>query len=60
MPKHTRKQQDFKLTAEWATGPRTAAWDALWHRILTDVLKDSGETHSVSSEDDLPKGAGDG
>jgi hypothetical protein len=32
--KHT---QQLSIHAEWRVGPRTAAWDALWRRILEDL-----------------------
>ncbi len=39
-------ETDFRTN--WTTGPRTAAWDELWRRILSDVCgnhetPDSGE-----------------
>ncbi len=33
-----RKSKPLKVAAEWAPGPRTSAWDALWRRILADVI----------------------
>jgi hypothetical protein len=33
-----RRQVD--LSADWRVGPRTSAWDALWRRILADVLSE--------------------
>ena len=32
-------QQPMELQAKWAAGGRTPAWDALWRRILSDVLR---------------------
>ena len=29
------------LATQWTDGPRTAAWDELWRRIVTDVLRDT-------------------
>jgi hypothetical protein len=33
-----RKTNPLRVAAEWAPRPRTPAWDALWRRILADVI----------------------
>ena len=43
MDQHGRKPHDrvaIPIQAEWQHGARTAAWDALWRRILTDLDHD--------------------
>ena len=32
------KTPDTEFQANWIFGPRTAVWDNLWRRILSDVL----------------------
>jgi len=35
----TKAVDKFKLVkTTWGAGPRTEAWNALWKKILTDVL----------------------
>ena len=31
------KKGRIDVQTEWAVGPRTSAWDALWRRILADI-----------------------
>ena len=33
----TRRKQPFEVTVDLKTGPRTAAWDELWRRMLADL-----------------------
>lgn len=40
-----------RLTADWRLGPRTAAWDALWERILRSSA-------IVDAQPEIANGAG--
>jgi hypothetical protein len=32
-----RGPSHFPICVDWHHGPRTSAWDALWHRLLTNL-----------------------
>jgi hypothetical protein len=32
------RTRDMPLEARWSVGARIPLWDALWHRILADIL----------------------
>jgi hypothetical protein len=38
--------------AEWRSGPRSRAWDALWRRILEDVFASGEKTEEWAGSDD--------
>jgi hypothetical protein len=38
------------VTAKWCVGGRTPAWDALWLRILAEVLPEVGRSDTGPSE----------
>jgi hypothetical protein len=54
-----RKFEPLKSTTGWAPGRRTPAWDALWRRILAEVLYPAKtlpeDTHMVKPSDDESK-----
>lgn len=39
-----RQPRELTVAAEWSSGPRTAAWDQLWRRILGHVLAAEEQT----------------
>ena len=47
-PARTRRSDRLALVTEWRTGPRTAAWDALWRRIFSEALADSVVSESTT------------
>ena len=38
-----KRPQFLAATAEWAVGSRTAAWEGLWRKIMTEVLADDND-----------------
>jgi hypothetical protein len=54
----TRCSRDLSLIVrlDWSVGPRTAAWDALWRAILSDV----GPLPTTDARDVLESEVGDG
>ena len=45
-----RQERNFKLAAEWRTGPRSMAWDELWKVILSEVIGDLSEAKESSMD----------
>ena len=56
--KHARKGSRIAVTAQWRIGPRTAAWDALWRRVIAEVLTIPGASDAVpgAQQEDLHGG----
>ena len=47
--------RQMALRADWRTGPRTPAWDALWKQILADIAlseEDTGPLATGANEED--------
>ena len=40
------------VRSDWSVGPRTAAWDRLWHAIIADIgaLPTADARHALESE----------
>src|SRR5947209_1745125 len=60
----TRNRQDRRIKeqpavhADWHYGLRTAAWDALWQRILVDVMPQIAERPGASTSRSGSQSAG--
>ena len=33
-----RRRDHVKVSTKWASGPRTAAWDELWRRLIMEAV----------------------
>ncbi len=45
-------REPILIQAEWQHGPRTPAWDALWRRILEEVLAPEEKAEEGVGSDD--------
>ena len=50
--------EGFKLKAEWQTRTRTPAWDALWRRILDEIVLERIRLQAPSNMVDAPAAEG--
>ena len=55
-----KKTIGFAVQPEWATGPRTPAWEELWRRLLVEVLNhQSAANDSITNWETPDYGSGD-
>ena len=42
------------LEARWRTGPRTRAWNDLWHRLLDGLVAAATSRRSAARDEEMP------
>jgi hypothetical protein len=52
--KSKRGDQGLAVHVEWRLGPRTPNWEALWARVLADVLPQLAELSGAAPQNGWP------